>query len=84
VNILQDGVRQSANDAGTCEKIGTYLTRSDSLDVLARHLARLRPGHPAGQHISNLIQQLGNYERNPLVLRPLIMETMQRIEEARS
>jgi hypothetical protein len=58
------------------------MTEPRSLDVLARHLARLRPGHPAGPHISNLIQQLGNYERNPAVLRPMILMTMRRIEEA--
>ena len=53
------------------------------LTNLARHLARLRPGHPAGAHISNLIGQLGNYERNPVLLKPMILMTMRRIEEAR-
>jgi hypothetical protein len=47
-------------------------------------LARLRPGHPAGRFISDLIQQLGNYERNPDVLRGMILRTVQRIEEART
>jgi hypothetical protein len=52
------------------------------LHECARHLARLRPGHPAGRHISNLIEQLQNFERNPDVLRPMIVMTMRRIEEA--
>lgn len=47
-------------------------------------LARLRPGHPAGDHISILIEQLKNYERNPILLRPMIQMTIQRIKEARS
>lgn len=48
----------------------------------ARHLARLRPGHAAANHISNLIEQLQNFERNPDVLRPMIRMTLRRIEEA--
>ena len=56
---------------------------TEALPELARHLTRLRPGHPAGNHISNLIEQLKNYERNPTILRPMIMRTMRRIEEAR-
>ena len=73
----------SVNDAGTVEKIDTPLTQLRSLDVLARDLARLRPGHPAGHHISLLIEQLKNYERNPILLKPMIQMTMRRIEEAR-
>jgi hypothetical protein len=59
------------------------MTNCIPLPECARHLARLRPGHPAGPHISNLINQLGNYERNPLLLRPMIIMSMRRIEEAR-
>jgi hypothetical protein len=55
-----------------------------ALTDCARHLARLRPGHPAGAHISNLIEQLKNYERNPILLKPMILMSVQRIEEARS
>jgi hypothetical protein len=73
----------SVNDTGTNSKTDTPLTQQRSLDVLARHLIRLRPGHSAGRMISDLIQQLGNYERNPDSLRPLMIRTMQRIEEAR-
>jgi len=47
-------------------------------------LTRLRPGHPAGHHISLLIEQLKNYDRNPILLKPMIQMTMRRIEEARS
>jgi hypothetical protein len=54
------------------------------LPELARDLARLRPGHPAGHHISNLIEQLKNYERNPILLKPMIQMSIRRIEEARS
>lgn len=57
--------------------------RLDALPDCARHLARLRSGHPAQHHISNLIEQLQNFERNPDVLRPMIRMTMRRIEEAR-
>lgn len=46
----------------------------------ARHHARLRPGHAAARHISNLIEQLQNFERNPEVLRPMILMTVRRIE----
>lgn len=59
------------------------MTNNFPLDECARHLARLRPGHPADRHISNLIGQLANFERNPAVLRPMILATVQRIEEAR-
>ena len=72
------------NSAGTGSKIDTPLTQAGSLDVLARDLARLRPGHPAGHHISLLIEQLKNYERNPILLRPMILMSVQRIQEARS
>ena len=54
------------------------------LPELARHLTRLRPGHPAGHHISLLIEQLKNYERNPILLKPMILMSVQRIQEARS
>lgn len=53
-----------------------------TLSECARHLSRLRPGHRAGHHISNLIGQLENFDRNPAVLRPMILAACQRIEEA--
>ena len=71
------------NSARTGSKIDTPLAQPCSLDVLARHLTRLRPGHPAGHHISVLIEQLKNYERNPILLRPMILMSVQRIQEAR-
>ena len=49
-----------------------------------RALRLMRPGHNAAQHISNLIQQLGNYERNKDVMRGMILISVQRIEEARA
>ena len=54
-----------------------------TLPELAKALARLRPGHPAGHHISLLIEQLKNYERNPILLRPMILMSVQRIQEER-
>ncbi|SHJ68693.1 hypothetical protein SAMN05444159_1232 [Bradyrhizobium lablabi] len=78
---VRDG--SDVNGARTGSKSDAGLTQPCSLKVLASHLARLRPGHPAGPHISNLINQLGNYERNPVLLRPMILMSMQRIEEAR-
>ena len=71
------------NESGTCSPTRAKSVQASSLDVLARHLARLRPGHPAGYHISNLIEQLKNYERNPILLRPMILMSVQRIQEAR-
>lgn len=40
------------------------------LDVLARHLTRLRPSLPG-------------YDRNPVVLRPLILASIERLEGER-
>jgi hypothetical protein len=78
-------VTKDVNTHGTdggCVTVG--LPRDDiPLPDCASYLARLRPGHPAGQYISNLIGQLGNYERNPLLLKPKILMSCQRIEEAR-
>ena len=52
-----------------------------ALPKLAAHLARLRPTvAPAARPlVSNLIGQLGNYERNPKGLRPMIMATINRL-----
>ena len=69
------------NSAGTGSKIDTRLTQAN-LALFTSQLARLRPGHPAGHHISLLIEQLKNYERNPILLKPMIQMTMRRIEEA--
>lgn len=50
------------------------------LPQLAKDLARLRPGHPAGHHISNLIGQLKSYEGNPDGVRPRILASIDRIQ----
>lgn len=70
------------NGKATGSQIDTPLTR-ENLASFTADLARLRPGHPAGAHISNLIEQLKNYERNPVLMKPRILMTVQRIEEAR-
>ncbi len=70
---------KTANIHGTYEGTLTLV-----LPDCQRHLTRLRPGHPAAQHTSNLIQQLGNYERNKDVMRGKILISVQRIEEARA
>lgn len=55
------------NGAGTGSKIDTPLTHAGSLDVLAGHLYRHRPRLPPIKQrlVSNLIEQIGNYENNP-------------------
>jgi hypothetical protein len=54
-----------------------------TLPDCARHLTRLRPeyGFEKQGHISNLIQQCGNFEQNPEGLREKMLATMERIEE---
>jgi hypothetical protein len=73
------------NEAGSCARISTEMTQPGSLDVLARHLTRLRPAYSqdAQHHISNLIQQCGNFEQNPEGLRAKMLATMERIEGER-
>lgn len=83
-NALHEDAGHLQNGSRTCEGFDTRLTQPVSLSVLADDLTRLRPGHPAGAHISLLIGQLKNYERNPVLLKPAILMTVQRIEEARS
>jgi hypothetical protein len=62
---LQDDAGKSANVSGTSKQIDTPLTQCGSLDVLARHLTRLRPeyGVTVRRDISDLIEQCNNYER---------------------
>ena len=81
--INSENTQTYANDSATSSPTNTIQAQARSLSVLARDLARLRPGHPAGYHISNLIEQLKNYERNPVLLRPMILMSVQRIQEAR-
>lgn len=48
-----------------------------------RHLDRLRRTNPdAAPLISNLIEQLRNFDSNPDALRPMILKTIDRIEAA--
>lgn len=54
------------------------------LDECARHLARLRSGHPCARFISNLIGQLKGYAENPDGLRPRIIASVEQIEAAGS
>lgn len=70
------------NDVATGRQIDTQLAHERSLDVLARHLYRHRPRlAPIKQRlVSNLIEQMGNYENNPDRLRPLILESINRLE----
>ena len=73
-------VENRVNTSGTGSKTDTPLTQAN-LALFARHLARLRPTvAPAARPlVSNLIGQLGNYERNPKGLRPMIMATIDRL-----
>lgn len=54
------------------------------IDECARHLARLRSGHPRARFISNLIGQLKGYADNPNGLRPRIIASVEQIEAAAS
>lgn len=55
-----------------------------ALPDCARHLARLRPSHPAPHLVSNLIVQIKSYEDNPDGLRPRIIASVEQIEAAGS
>ena len=61
------------------------MTHPGSLDVLARHLIRLRPsyGSRKRRYISNLAQQCEHYEPGNKYLAQQMMETMERIEGKR-
>jgi hypothetical protein len=54
------------NESGTCEKIDTPLTQAGSLNVLRDLLVKRRrvgPESREGRLLSNLIQQIRNYQR---------------------
>jgi hypothetical protein len=61
----------SVNASGRYSKSDTPLTQVRSLDVLARHLTRIRPLYSREKqgHISNLIKKMRQYENeaNPAV-----------------
>ena len=63
---VQDHAEPSANDTGTVSKIDAWLTPSDSRDVLRDLLVkRNKVGAESliGRHLSNLIEQVRNHDR---------------------
>lgn len=63
---VQDHVSSSMNESGTGEKIDTPLTQLRSPDVLRDLLVkrnRVGAESQVGRHLSNLIEQLRNYQK---------------------
>jgi hypothetical protein len=81
-NTLLDRAGHLQNDARTGEPCDALLTQPRSLDVLARHLARIRPSLPREQQwdASTLEQQCKRYRDNPDGLRPHMLRTIERLE----
>jgi hypothetical protein len=72
------------NTSATCQQSDTPLTRDCSLPVLAKQLARHRPTIAPDKRplLELLINQISNFERSPDGMRPLILRTIDRIENA--
>lgn len=78
---LVDSCQSGVNDARTCAKIDTPLTQPRSLIVLAQNLLRQRSALLPQRRplVSNLVQQIYNYDSNPEAMRPRILETVDRL-----
>lgn len=79
-NEMQDAPERM-NDTETSGSTRAKSVQTCSLDVLAKHLYRHRPRLPPMKQrlVSNLIEQIGNYENSPDSLRPLILESIDRL-----
>lgn len=80
-NTLRDSASHLANNVRTCDPRDTGLTQACSLDVLAHHLARLRPSCPADRRplVSMLAEQCKRFHQNPEGLRPMMLRTIDAI-----
>jgi hypothetical protein len=74
--------RFRVNEAGSSSQIDAQLTHPGSLDVLARHLIRLRPSYGSKQRrfISDLAEQCKNYEAGNAHLARRMLETIDLIQ----